>query len=60
MGSPLRASCTYPSMDSVAFPNFVISTGASRILLLNRPIASNVLKAMRFSEAPMSTNALMI
>ena len=60
MGPTFRASCTYPSVDYAAPQNPVISIRALRILLLDMPITSKVLKAMRFSEAPMSTNAFLI
>ena len=56
----LKASCTYLSVDSAVPPNPVISIEAYRILLPDISTASKVLKAMRLSEAHVSTNALLI
>ena len=60
IGPTLKASCKYPSVDSTNPQNPIIFMGAPRILLSTKPTASRVLKAMRLSDALVSTNALLI
>ena len=60
MGPTFRASCISPLVDCATSSNPVISMGIPKILLSAIPTTLRVLKAMRLSEAPMSTNAFLI
>ena len=60
MGPTLKPSCMCPLVENVVSSNPVISMSVPKILLSAIPTALKVLKAMRLSEAPMSTNAFLI
>ena len=57
IGPTLKASYTYPSVNSATPPNPVISIEAPKILLPVRPTTSKILRAMRLSDAFVSTSA---